>query len=272
MIIFLYGPDSYRRQEKLKEYVERYKAKYKGLSLSNFYLDQEADWEKLKDFSKSQSLFESSKLGVIFNSGDLEAKYQKEFAAILKDNLESKNLTLIINADKKLTKDLAFLLKKPAISLEFENLTGEILRAFLKKEARNRNLILDKPSEDLLMRVYAGNAWGLITELEKLSLLDENKITAGILESHLNAFLPENIYYFINQIRNSRRASDRLSALEELFMRSEEPGMIFNLLSAFVKTSAEKQKAADYDAAVKSGKLEYEEALTDLAISDSTSG
>src|SRR3989344_4440377 len=124
MLIFLYGPDSYRRQEKSKEYLERYQAKYAGFSLRRFYFDQDGEWEKFKDFAQAQSLFESS--------------------------------------------------------------TGENLRVFLKKEIKARNLILDKASEDLLVQVYAGDSWGLITELDKLSLLDEKKITADILENHLN--------------------------------------------------------------------------------------
>lgn len=269
MIIFLYGPDSYRRQEKLKEYVERYKSKYSALSLSHFYLNEEMDLEKLKSFSKSQSLFESSRVCAVWGAGDLEGKPEKELINLLKENLKSKDLTLIINEEKKPTKEFSFLLKEPVIAHKFENLTGGELKDFLEKEIRKRGLALDRESQDLLMAAYNGDTWGLVTELDKLSLLNEKKITAGILESHLNAFLPENIFNFINRIRNSRRVSDRLSALEELFMRSEDPAMIFNMIAVSPYADKKwKEAVADYDAAVKSGKLEQKEVLTDLAISD----
>ena len=108
MLIFLYGPDSYRRREKLKEYVERYKAKFAGFSLNHFYFNQEDDWNKFRDFSKSQSLFESSKVGIISEMSDLDDSNQKEFSKILKENLETKNLTLIIESDKKPVKEFNF--------------------------------------------------------------------------------------------------------------------------------------------------------------------
>ena len=110
MVIFLYGPDSYRRREKLKEYLKRYRAKYKALSLSHFYLGQDNEWDKLKDFSQAQSLFEVSKLGIISEISGLEDKNQKELIKILKENLESKDLTLIIESDKKPAKEFNFLL------------------------------------------------------------------------------------------------------------------------------------------------------------------
>ncbi len=267
MIVYLYGPDSYRRQEKLKEYVERYEAKYKALSLSHFYLGQEADLEKLKSFSKSQSLFESVKLGIVFSAENLEEKNQKEFANLLKDNLKDKDLNLIIISDKKLTKEFSFLLKDPVIAHKFENLVGEEFRDFLQKEIKNRELVLDKESQDLLMAAYNGDTWGLVTELDKLSLLDEKKINKKILENHLDIFLPVNVFSVINEMRNSKSAGARLSLLEELFSRSEDSAMIFNMIAVSPYADKKwKEAVADYDAAIKSGKLEYKEVLLDLIL------
>ncbi len=267
MIIFLYGPDSYRRQEKLKEYVERYEAKYNALSLSHFYLNQESGLEKLKDFSKSQSLFESSRVCVVWGIGDLEGKGEKDLINLLKENLKSKDLTLIINEGKKPTKEFNFLLKEPVISNKFENLSGNELQDFLEKEIKKREIVLDKESQNLLMAAYSGDTWGLVTELDKLSLLDGKKINKKILENHLDIFLPVNIYDVIYKMRDSKSAGARLSLLEELFSRSEDPAMIFNITA--ISSYADKkwkESVADYDAAIKSGKLEYQEALLDLIL------
>ncbi|MDO8429989.1 MAG: hypothetical protein Q7S73_01315 [bacterium] len=264
MIIFLYGSDSYRRSQKLKEYIERYKAKYEAFSLSNFDFGQEEDWAKFKDFSRSKSLFESSKLGMLFNIGDAESK--KEMIEILKENLESKDLTLIISEDKKPTKDFNFLLKKPVVVWEFENLTGAELENFLEKESEARKLSLDRESQNLLAQIYGNDSWGLITELDKLSLLDEKKITKAILENHLNASLPINIFYLIPQMRNSENIGQRLAILEKL-LESGDPAMIFNILAVSPYADADwKKRIADYDASIKSGKLEYEEVLLELSL------
>lgn len=249
----------------MKEYIERYRAKYSGLSLSNFYLEQDGDWEKLKDFSKSQSLFESSKVGAVFGIGDLEDKNKKDLINLLKENLKSKDLTLIINGDKKPTKEFNFLLKEPVISWEFENLAGTPLEKFLLKETGGRGLVLDKESENLLSQVYSGDSWGLVTELDKLALLNEKKITKKVLENHLHASLPINIFSTINQMRSAGSVGRQLVLLEELLSRSEDPVMIFNVMAVSPYGDQNwKVRVADYDAAVKGGKLEYEEALTDL--------
>jgi len=58
MIIYLYGSDSYRRLEKLKEIISEYKKKHSGLTIDRFYLDEsDNEWLRFKDFAGTQSLF-----------------------------------------------------------------------------------------------------------------------------------------------------------------------------------------------------------------------
>jgi len=267
MIVFLYGPDAYRRQEKLKEYLERYKAKYRALSLSYFYLGQEGDFLKLKDFSKSQSLFEISRLGVVSGIKDLDEKYQKELIKIFKENLKFKDLTLIISEEKKLIENFGFLTKKPVITESFERLKENEFADFFQKAAESRNLIFDLESRDFLLLAYAGDSWGLIQELDLLALLDEKTITKKLLDNYASITSPLDIFSLLGDFVYSQRVSERLSALEILFDHSEDPVKIFNMLGAMMRTSAEKIKMADYDAAIKSGKLEYPEALLEIALS-----
>lgn len=265
MLIYLYGPDLYRRRKKLKEYIGRYKAKYPAFSLSYFYLDKEDEWEKLKDFCRAVSLFESSKLGVIYKANFLEEKQRKDFIKILKENLESKDLTLIISEDKGLNKSFSFLLDKPAISHFFEDLKGAELLEFLNNEAKKRSLNLDKGAKEMLADVFGGNSWGLATELDKLALLNEKEINKDILEKHTEISLPIDIFSAFSRMENSD-AGRRLFLLDELLMKSGDPAMIFNMMSVFAKTAADKKKMADYDATVKMGKLEYEEILLEIAL------
>lgn len=270
MIILLYGADSYRRQEKLKEYIDRYKVKYQAFSLSNFYLEREGDFERLKDFSRAQSLFEISRLGIISGMTILGNKDQKDLIKILRENLETKDLTLIINEDKKTSKEFKFLLDKPVIIHEFGIMMDSRFQDFFQAEAKKRNLNFDRRSRDLLVQYYAGNSWGLITELDKLALLDEKTISFNVLKNHFDISLPVNAFSAIQQIKNSFGLASRLSSLERLFFQSEDAAMIFNILATFYGNNVWKNKIADYDAAIKSGKLEYEEVLLDLAIEQSS--
>src|SRR3989344_240123 len=51
----------------------------------------------------------------------------------------------------------------------------------------------------------------------------------------------------------------------ECLLETEDPAKAFNVLTAFVP-QGKKSQMADYDVAVKSGKLDYEAALVDFAI------
>jgi len=263
----LYGHDSYRRQEKLKEYLDRYKVKYSSFSCERFYIEEDGQFNALKEFAKSQSLFDSSRLGIIVGDLPEENKSErKELRQLLKDNLESKDLTLLLIWDKKPAADFSFLLKKPVVAEQFENLTGGEFSDFLQSEARKRGINLDKESQSLLAQVYNGDSWGLATELDKLSLFDERDITLSILKKHLQAAFSVNVFNEIRGLNYSRDFGERLGILEKLFSSGADSGKLFNLAAAFMNSPESKIKAADYDVAVKSGKLEYEEALISLVI------
>jgi DNA polymerase III delta subunit len=65
MIIFLYGPDTYRSRQKLNEIIEHYKKIHKsGLNLKYLNLS-EKDLEDFKDEFQSISMFTEKKLLVL---------------------------------------------------------------------------------------------------------------------------------------------------------------------------------------------------------------
>jgi len=266
MIIYLYGPDTYRRKEKLNEYVERYKTKYAN-GAAVFDLSEEKDFGGFKDFCESRSLFESSKLGVVYNFTDLEKSDLKEFGKLIKENLENKDITLILNSDKKPTKDFSFLLAKPVISHSFENLEGAELKKFLDLEIKKRGMEIDAESKNLLLSAVGQDIWDMISELDKLALLDEKKITKKILERHIDVLPAVDIFSHLNKIRATRDVGGKLALLEDLMSGNNDSGMIFNMTAASpYLDKPQKIKMADYDAAVKTGKLEYDEVLLSMML------
>ncbi len=268
MVIFLYGPDAYRRQEKLLEYRARYQVKFQGFSLRSFDLEDTQEREAAKYFLRSQSLFESSRFGILSNINEIPKVEQKEWATALKELLAAKDITLVFNEAKAPIKEFNFLLQDPAIVYEFADLKGPEFQAFVKVEARKRDMVIDIGGEYALMQLFTGNTWGLVTELDRLALLGKKTITKFIVEAYASGEAPLNLFTAINKLRDFRSVSARLAALEELFFRAGDPAMIFNIAAVSpYADEAWKKKMADYDVAIKSGKLEYEEVLTDLALS-----
>lgn len=249
MIIYLYGPDSYRRREKLKEIVVKYQEKHSGLTIGRFDFSEYGDWEDFKDFIKNQSLFSvgGKKLAICRPAGG--DSIDEEFTRALKLLVEDKNISVIIDADSALSNPFNFLLRKPVLSQVFDELKPQMMAAFIKKEAERRGFKIIPQTVNNLLRRYGFNTWAIVTELDKLAL--------GGLSDHD----PAAPHFFV--LLNRAKRGD-LTAMNWL-LETEEPAIIFNIFASQAEPDL-KIKLADYDAAIKSGKLDYEEALLDLAI------
>ena len=253
MIIYLYGPDSYRRREKLNWYLGKFREKHSTLTVERFDLAETNGLHRLKDFATAQSLFDDFKFGVLDNVGEAEPK---QIQGIFKISGDSKSLTLAISADKPLTKDFKIPVEKPNIVEEFEVPTAAAFTAFARKEAEKRGLKLTPAALDGLVRNYTGDEYGLITDLEKIALGASPEPFTG----------KNNFFALATVLQSEGPASYKLPALERL-LQDDEPAAIFNFVASRANSEL-KTKMADLDVAIKSGKTEYEEALLGLAISD----
>lgn len=252
MIIYLFGPDAYRRQEKLKWYSDRFKKKFSALTVDSFDLIEKEELNRLKSFSTAQSLFEDSKFGVLENVNEVEPK---ELENIFKLSMDSKTLTLVISIDKPLPKDYKLSGKEGIIMEEFSAPKVEEFYGFIKKEAARRDLKISSATISILAKNYSGDFYGAITELDKMALGNTS------LESSQDF----NFFALTSQLQRAGNIKNSLPALEKLLAQNE-PAMLFNFLASRSNGVA-KTRMADYDVAIKSGKLEYEEALLDLVVS-----
>lgn len=250
MLIYLYGPDAYRRQQKLKEITGKFTDKHGKSGLERFDLGVSGEIERLKAFTTTQSLFDSSKLGIIYEAGEAEPKSVNN---LLKIADGSATINLAVVAEKALPKTFKILLGEEVVKQEFKNPVGAQLESFAKAEAKKHNFNPDAKLVSNLIFRYATDTWGLVNEIERLAL-------GGDPEAVLRE---QDFFSAISQLEYGKVASVKLPILERL-MRSEESAKIFNVLAALAR---DKNKMADYDLAIKSGKLEYEEVLTAIAIS-----
>lgn len=244
MIIYLYGLDSYRRKEKEKEIISKYKEKHLSITVDKFELESEDDFLSLKNFLKNQSLFDSFKMAIVYPSEEYD---NEGFIEMLKNNSQSDNV-ILISVDESLPKEFNFLLESPVLCQEFKPRTSNQLENFIKQETQKRKVGISNATINALIQ-NNNDLWGIVNDLNKLEL-------GGSLEE--NPFIPD---FFVLLNRVKRRD---LAALE-LLLKDHEPAKIFNILASQAKDL--KRQMADYDIAIKSGKLGYEEALLDLVIS-----
>lgn len=171
MIVFLYGQDSYRINEKLKELVNGYKAKNpSGLNLVSLDFT-ESGLEDLEMNLKSESLIPEKKLIMVKNI----LKTSEEKAAAL---LESYSLPanqgiifIAVHFDEGAAKNKLFqnLIKKPNLSSEFKPLSGAQLKSWLIDFAKSCDISFDGEALDYLINNIGGDLWRQAQEIKKLA-------------------------------------------------------------------------------------------------------
>jgi DNA polymerase III delta subunit len=266
MIIFLYGPDDYRRSEKKRSIIAEFSKKRSEIGLGVFDLQEKTTLENLDGFLRTQSIFEMAKLAVLENAFELDAP---KLAKLLKPFVEEKNITILLAEKDKPVKALAFLLEKPVLAQKFETLAGAEWIAFIVAEAKKNDVNVTSAAAQFLGTIYDGNTWGLITEIQKLRGFKYDGVTPGtpIDKKDLDIFdfeVAPNYWGLINGLKNYD-IKNRLYAFETMLAANDPPAKIFNILAS--QWQEKTPHMAEYDLAVKSGKVDYEEALVDLLIS-----
>lgn len=259
MIIFLYGPDSYRRDQKKRFYIAEFQKKYSGHGIERLDTESSGWAEQLDLAARSRSLFEPAKL---ITADGLPDTTPKRLLAALQPFLNDKQLNLLLTVDKKPVKALEFLTKTPVTSAAFEYLEGAAWAKFVREEATAQKVRLEPAAMALLAKTYEKNSWGLVTELQKLAGA-EKELSAADLAA-LGLEVAPDFFPLVQSLR-SARLEDRFAALTRLFRGNEPAPKIFNIISALWVQKT--PQFAAYDRAIKMGRIDYEEALVDLLIS-----
>ena len=268
MIIFLYGADDYRRGERKQFYIREYQKKHSVLGIARFDFsrvessvrDEEGEFEKFKTFIGSRSIFDAFKLvileNVFFSKNEELKKALKGLVAV------GKETTVLISEPKIPESSFSFLVKPPVIAEEFKELDGYEWELFARKEAKRRGVPLAPSAFRFLAQAYEGDGWRLVTELEKMSFLEKASIDEDDM-ARLDIERAPNTWELVNTLRHADPAR-RLVALEILFSANEPAQKLFYVLSA--RWPERLPAFAAHDILIKSGKLEYEEALLRLIL------
>ncbi len=228
------------------------------------------DWAKARDFLNQPSMFVDSKVLIVKESGEIAEKEEKNWIKVLKSELETAHTFVFISNAKKPLKAFEFLLKPPAKIDFFGELDRRLLEIFVKKEAEVRGLEFEKSALDFFLGCFSSlteRSWVAIAELEKISLFGLSRpIKINDLKNIIGPVQDDQVFEVARKISWSRSWAEKLGLLESLFLQKKEAAYIFNSL-AFIAKGKDIVRMADYDVAVKSGNMEYEEVLLDLVLS-----
>ena len=167
MLIFLYGPDTYRSKQRLNELIDEHKkSQPSGLSLK--YLDgQNLKIEELLDETKQVSMFGERKMIILRNvsaNPDFKEKFQKQAPQLI----DSGDVVVIFEESSPKKEKFFSFLKAKAKSEEFAFLEGEDLKRWCKNEFTNLGAKVSPSVLESLLE-YAGNdTWRIQNEIKKL--------------------------------------------------------------------------------------------------------
>ena len=267
MIIFLWGPDDYRRLRRRRELEHAFFLKHPAAAAGRFdgEIAPRDTAAALDEFARSGSLFGAAKFALVENAFAMDAA---ELVKTLKLAAAAGRETAVILSEmEKPPKQAAFLLKEPVCAERFEHLSGAEWEAFVRAEAEARGIALAPDAVRFLGSAHKGDSWALATELDKIASLRGTARRAGAIArkdlDELGLEIAPDYWPLLNGLR-SHDGRARLAALEKLFALNDPPPKIFNIIAA--QAGEKTARMAEYDRAVKSGKLDYEEALLDLVL------
>lgn len=179
MIIFLYGPDTYRSRQKLNEIVRHYrKIHQSGLNLK-YFDEKDLDFEEIEREIQQVSIMAGKKMLILRNIF-FRPEFKKKFLKNCKSFINSKDLILFYE-EKELSENEPFfkLLKKSGSSQEFKLLDGQNLKNWIKKEFDTYYIKTTPEVIDKLINFVGNDSWQLANEIKKLANYRKDK-TIGV--------------------------------------------------------------------------------------------
>jgi len=227
MIIFLYGEDTYRMKEKLKEIIGRYKKIHKtGLNLK--YFD---DFTNFKDEIRQIPMFKEKKLAIItdiFTNPD----FKEKFCQNKKEFLNSEDIILIYEEkDFNKNNSLFKFLKKNAKSQEFKFLTGQRLKTWIKKEFGRYETKIDSEVLEKLIEYIGNDLWQMSNEIRKLASFRNNKIV-GVedIELLVRSKIETDIFKTIDAIADKNK-KQALNLLHKHLEKGDSPLYLLSMIN-----------------------------------------
>ena len=237
MIIFLYGPDTFRSKEKLKILKDRFikEVDKSGLNL----VELEAEKTGINDFNKavaSQSFLAKKRMVVIRSAFKATKNFQTEVLELLKQGKfrEGKDDNILIFWDEKPDKRSALFkyLAAGKFKEEFNILINNDLVKWIEKRVDDREGRIDRQTASFLASKSDGNLWALSGEIDKLIARKKGgEIGRQEIEESPLVKIDDNIFNLTDAIANK----DKKLALKLINDQLEAGANEIYLLSMIVR-------------------------------------
>lgn len=266
MIYILYGPNAYHRYQKLRWIQDTAQQKSGKVDVERFFFDEPEEVDRAILSLRSRDLF-SQTHKILIVSGLTECLDPVGLARFcaLADHQEGTLLVIYESWGKKnLPKKITEL---PELSSAKKMFFGALTKTQMLSSARDEAARLGVHVSASVLRSIvdvSSDMWGVVHELEKLSLLNPSQKTQPLFSLGIGASLIG--MYEVSKGLLSSSLLTRLSALEHLLVQRDDVYMALAYLAKAASTASSVQKIAHADLSIKRGRLEPEQALMLLAL------
>ena len=246
MIIFIYGPDTYRSRQKLNELKDKFISEVDASSNSLIVIDgKTTNLKEISEKINTGSLFVKKRMVVIEDI--LENKSEKLFsdlALFLKKRSEATSSdedNIIIfrdsdlnNKDRKLKKDgqklFAYLASQKYVQ-EFKNLSSPQLVDFIREAVKKLDRKIEMAAINTLITRTNSDLWRISSELHKLAMAISSgeEISNQAVKNQVAGIYDENIFNLTDAI-SARNKKTALTLLEEQYLAGVSEDYILVML------------------------------------------
>lgn len=233
MVIFLYGKDTYRLSQKLREIEEQYKKIHKSaLNLEKIDV-QDLTFREFWNRISQTSMFIKKKLVFLENLFSNE-NLKKEFLKKVAELADSEDIIVVIEKQDIRKADKLFqALKKQGKSQEFNILSQASLKKWIRDEFEKNKVQISEQALQKLIDFTGQDLWQLSNEIKKLSCFKavlKEEINSEDVELLVRPKIEVGIFETIDALaqRNKKKA---LRLVQEHLEKGDSPFYILSMIN-----------------------------------------
>ena len=233
MIILLYGKDTYRSSQKLKEIIKKYRESGKtGIDFAIFNLP---DMDKIKSKIQSISMFDEKKLIVLKDIFENDDFLKEFFKYASKHKLKEKNNVIVVIYEKDDIKLKPEIKNQVNMYQQFNPLSEFSLVRWIINEVRKRNGAISKFSAQKLAYILGNDLWRVSNEIDKLiSYKNGEVITEKDIDSLISRKIEADIFKTIDAIAG-RDKKTAVRLIHNHLFRGEKEVYLLSMLTFQVR-------------------------------------
>ncbi len=234
MILFLFGEDTFRSNEKLTAIKQRFIGVHGADNLFSLDFPSAAN-EDIYSLIFAPSLFAGHRLLILTNLlAEGNKDVQTKVSELLKQDLPE-SVTIIFWENKKFDKRQALykFLNKPKTSQEFASLSPLELKKHIRELAVKSELQLTEANIDWLILNKGNDLWSIFQELQKLASYP-GEITTKTLQDLVTP-TPQEVGFALQDGIMNKNATAANRALNELLAQDVDFNMIIGSLAYYLR-------------------------------------